>query len=297
MTGGVTRPKAPGVMPGPDDGRDVSAATTTARAIRIGGGENGTACTRTLPEEVPVALVYNGSTQAVMMASPRDLEDFAHGFSLSEGIVTAPSQITDLSVETHAAGIEVRMWLAPERAQLLTQRRRAMIGPVGCGLCGIDSLSEASRTLPRVTAEPGLSVACITAAPSDLRRKQPLHDETRAVHAAGFLTAEGIICAREDVGRHNALDKVIGALSRQDIDASIGAMVMTSRVSIELVQKCALAGCGMLIAVSSPTGHALRAADAAGITLIALARDATAQVFTHPHRIAGLSAVGTDDVA
>lgn len=268
----------------------MTGTSTRAGALRIGGGTPAPV-TRALPEEVPVALVYDGSTQAVMMATPSDLEDFAIGFSLTEGIITDTAQIEELSVEPHDSGIEVRMWLAPDRGEALTRRRRAMAGPVGCGLCGIDSLEEATRPLPRITASPDLTVTQITGATDALRAAQPLHDETRAVHAAGFLSPDGLTVAREDVGRHNALDKVIGALARQGTDPATGAFVLTSRVSIELVQKTALAGCGMLIAVSSPTARALRTADDAGITLIALARDGAAEIFTHTDRITGATHV------
>jgi FdhD protein len=266
-----------------------------AQSLRIGSG-GPTHQTRTLPEEVPVALVYNGSTQAVMMATPSDLEDFATGFSLTEGIITRPAQIEELEIAPHAQGIEIQMWLSPDRAEALTTRRRAMAGPVGCGLCGIDSLEQATRPLPRVTARPGLTPAQITAATDALRAAQPLHDQTRAVHAAGFLTPDGLTTAREDVGRHNALDKVIGALARAGTDPASGALVLTSRISIELVQKTALAGCGLLIAVSAPTSRAVAAAREAGITLAALARDGVAEVFTHPDRIPGLTA-GASHVA
>ncbi|WP_136637146.1 formate dehydrogenase accessory sulfurtransferase FdhD [Pseudooceanicola onchidii] len=270
---------------------------TSARrtALRIGNGP-AVSAPRALAEETPVALTYNGSTQAVMMATPADLEDFALGFSLTEGIITDPAQITELTVEPHGDGIELRMWLAQDRAEALATRRRAMAGPVGCGLCGIDSLDQAMRALPRVTARPDLDLQRILTATDTLRAAQPLHDETRAVHAAGFLTRDGLTLAREDVGRHNALDKVIGALARQGRNPATGAFVMTSRISIELVQKCALAGCGMLIAVSAPTARAVAMAESAGITITALAKNGTAQVFTHPDRIPGLT-TGADHVA
>lgn len=257
-----------------------------ATGLRIGGGETAPV-TRALPEEVPVALSYEGSTQAVMMATPSDLEDFAVGFSLTEGIVATADEIAELHVQDHETGIEVQMWLAGDRGAELSRRRRAMAGPVGCGLCGIDSLDQAMRPLPRVTARPFLDTDLIIGATDALRALQPLHDETRAVHAAGFLTPDGLHFAREDVGRHNALDKVIGALARSGTEAAQGAFVMTSRVSIELVQKCALAGCGMLIAVSAPTARALRLAEEAGITLVALSRNGQAEVFTHPDRVTG----------
>lgn len=245
------------------------------------------AVTRALPEETPVAMVYAGSTQAVMMATPADLQDFAVGFSLTEGIVTDPSQIDRLEVLDHPKGAEVQMWLTEDRAEALAARRRFMAGPVGCGLCGIDSLDEAVRALPDLSAvRPALTPDQIAQATEDLRGWQPLHDRTRAVHAAGFLLpGQGIVLAREDVGRHNALDKLIGAMARQGIAARDGAFVLTSRVSVEMVQKCAMAGSAVLIAVSAPTAHALRLAEGAGITLAAFARGEGFDLFCHPERL------------
>ena len=243
--------------------------------------------TRTLPEETAVAMVYGGSTQAVMMATPADLEDFAVGFSLTEGIVTDPAQIERLEVLAHSKGVEAQMWIADDRTDALAARRRFMAGPVGCGLCGIDSLEEAVRALPDLSgAGPVLDASQIARATDDLRGWQPLHDRTRAVHAAGFMIpGRGIVLAREDVGRHNALDKLIGAMARQGMDAGQGAFVLTSRVSVEMVQKCALAGGAVLIAVSAPTAHALRLAQGAGITLAAFARGEGFDLFSHPERL------------
>lgn len=243
--------------------------------------------TRTLPEETAVAMVYGGSTQAVMMATPADLEDFAVGFSLTEGIVTDPAQIERLEVLAHPRGVEAQMWIADDRTDALAARRRFMAGPVGCGLCGIDSLEEAVRALPDLSdAGPVLDASQIARATDDLRGWQPLHDRTRAVHAAGFMIpGRGIVLAREDVGRHNALDKLIGAMARQGMDAGQGAFVLTSRVSVEMVQKCALAGGAVLIAVSAPTAHALRLAQGAGVTLAAFARGEGFDLFSHPERL------------
>jgi len=240
-----------------------------------GGG--GLAVRRNLPEEVPVAVVFDGTTQAVMMASPGDIADFAHGFALSEGFIVRLDQIDSFEVVEHGSGIEARFWLTGDRAKALDTRRRRMMGPVGCGLCGIDSLSEATRPLPQVTGD-SLRIAGeeVARATDALRARQPLHDQTHAVHAA---------LAREDVGRHNALDKLIGAMARDGIDAAKGAFVLTSRVSVELVQKAAVIGCPMLIAVSAPTAHALRLADAAGITVAAFARGDGFDLYSHPSRI------------
>ena len=240
-----------------------------------------------LPEEVPVAMVFDGTTLAVMMASPADIADFARGFALSEGVITDPDQIENFEVADHEAGIEARFWLSGDRRDALASRRRMMAGPVGCGLCGIDSLAEAIRPLPQVSGDSlRLTRDQVASATDLLRDLQPLHNQTRATHAAGFLIpGQGIVLAREDVGRHNAMDKLIGALSRQGIDPSTGAFVMTSRLSVELVQKCAIAGCPAIIAVSAPTAHALRLAEDAGITLVALARNGGFSIFTHPERV------------
>lgn len=243
--------------------------------------------TRALPEEVPVALVFDGTTQAVMLATPADIGDFAHGFAFTEGIVTAPDQIRDFEIAEHAEGIEARFWLREDRQAALKARRRFMAGPVGCGLCGIDSLEQAIRPVPCVAQDsPAFSQREIARATDALSTRQPLHDLTRATHAAGFiLPGQGLLLAREDVGRHNALDKLIGALLHAGIDPSDGAIVMTSRLSVELVQKCAMAGCAVLIAVSAPTAHALRLAETSGITIAAFARGGGFDLYSHPHRI------------
>lgn len=255
-------------------------AATGYRAIdaHVVRNASATISPRALPEEVPVALVFNGTTQAVMMATPCDLEDFGRGFSRTEGW----GEVQSVEVVPHTSGIEVQMWLPEDRAQDLASRRRAMAGPVGCGLCGIDSLEQAVRTVPAVTAQLVLTPDDITRAMADLRGGQALHDLTRAVHGAGFyIPGHGIVVIREDVGRHNALDKLIGATP----DCSAGAVVLTSRVSVEMVQKTAHSGSGVILAVSAPTTLAVATAQAANITLVALARDDRFEVFTHPTRI------------
>ena len=238
---------------------------------------------RTLPEEVAVALSFNGTTQAVMMATPADLIDFTYGFSLTEGIAQ-PAEIESVEVVEAENGLDVQVWLQPQAEVRLAKRRRTMAGPVGCGLCGIDSLDEAMRKLGPVqkssfTMTPAQVMQAIAALPG----AQPLHDATRAVHAAGFW-AGGLTAAREDVGRHNALDKLIGGMVRAGTPPT-GAILLTSRVSIDMVQKVAALGAPMLIAVSAPTAHAVTLADEAGITLIALARPDRFEVFTHSARL------------
>jgi FdhD protein len=243
---------------------------------------------RDLAQEVPVALVYNGTTQAVMMATPADIVDFALGFTLTEGIATA-AEAGEIEVVSHDLGIEARLWLPAGREAALAARRRALVGAVGCGLCGIDSLEAATRALPRLPAG-GLRMtrAQALAALGALRGVQPLHDATRAVHAAAFWAGGRIVMAREDVGRHNALDKLVGALARAGIDPGTGAVLLTSRLSVEMVQKTVMAGAPVVLSVSAPTAHAVRLADDAGLTL-GSAAGGRLTVYAHDERI-------TDDV-
>ncbi len=256
----------------------------TRVAFRAGRWETGT---RAVPCEVAVALVYNGTTQAVMMATPADLTDFATGFSLTEQIITDISEITEIEELLQTSGIELRIWLTDAADDRLSARRRAQVGPVGCGLCGIDSLTEAMRALPSVVAGPVLTAHHIADATQGLVRHQALNDATRAVHAAGFyIPGHGVTLAREDVGRHNALDKLAGALARSSTDAATGAVVLTSRVSVDMIQKAAIIGAPVVIAASAPTALAIAEADAAGLTLVAIARGADFEVFTHPERFA-----------
>ena len=241
---------------------------------------------RQLPAEVAVALSFNGTTQAVMMATPANLQDFALGFALTEGIATK-AEIDSITVVETTGGIDVQVWLNPQAETRLTNRRRTMAGPVGCGLCGIDSLAEAVRALPPVPASRlHLSPAQVLAAVAGLPGGQPLHDATRAAHAAGFWTPDqGMVAICEDVGRHNALDKLAGVLVRTGQDCTKGIVVLTSRLSIDLVQKCAVMGVPALVAVSAPTTAAVALADDCDITLIALARADRFEVFTHSARI------------
>ncbi len=240
---------------------------------------------RTVAEETPLALVHDGTTTAVMMATPADIEDFAVGFALTEGIIAGLGDITGLEVAETAQGLEARMWLAGDRGEALARRRRYLVGPTGCGLCGVDSLAEAVRPTPKVTRETRFAPAEVIAAMAALSADQPLSALTRATHAAAlWRKGQGIAVAREDVGRHNALDKLAGALARGGIDAD-GLILLTSRVSVEMAQKAAMIGAGALAAVSAPTELALRVAEEAGLTLIAVAREDGFEVFTHPWRI------------
>lgn len=243
---------------------------------------------RQLPEETPVAFTYDGAAHAVMMATPADLEDFAVGFSLTEGIVETTAGIRELEVVPVPDGVNLRLWLEPEAAAHAEKRRRRLAGPVGCGLCGIESLAEANRAIPHVAADPRFTPAQLTLAMTQLAGQQPLNQQTRAVHAAGFWTPKrGIVAVREDVGRHNALDKLAGALARGSISPASGILLLTSRVSVEMVQKAASIGAPVIAAISAPTALAVRLAEQVGITLAAIVRGQEFELFTHPHRIDG----------
>lgn len=242
---------------------------------------------RTVPEEMPVALSYGGTTHAVMMATPADLEDFALGFSLTEGIVAAPDEIESLDIEQLGAGIDIQIRLKDRANRRFEARRRRLAGPVGCGLCGIESIEEAMRSVARVDAEPlTLAPAEIAEAVRQLASRQPMHAATGAVHAAGFYRpGQGIVAVREDVGRHNALDKLAGALAKAGVGGARGAVVVTSRVSVEMVQKTAAIGASAIVAVSAPTALAIRTAEGAGMMLVALARGDEFDIFSHPERL------------
>lgn len=242
---------------------------------------------RNVAEEVPVAFSYGGSTHAVMMASPVDLEDFAVGFSLTEGIIVEASQIEAIDVIRSEKGFDVQITLFDEQADALRTRRRQMAGPVGCGLCGIESIEQAVRTVADVSNhQMSLSVSDLVAAMDALQGAQPIFRQTRAVHGAAFYSpAKGLIAAREDVGRHNALDKLAGAVLRQGHRGGEGAVVVTSRISVEMVQKAAIIGSPVLAAVSAPTALAIETAQDAGMTLVALLRGEDLEIFTRPDRI------------
>lgn len=240
-----------------------------------------------LVSERPVAIVCNAVTLGVMMASPADLEDFALGFAVTEGVILDPSELREIEIVDHANGTEARLWLSPAAAVRAAARHRAMTGPVGCGLCGIDSLDKVDRPLPPLSAHVvTLTRAEACAAPDLLRLRQPEHDRTRGCHAAGFLIpGRGIVLAREDVGRHNALDKLAGALVKSGLTPASGAVVLTSRVSTEMVQKAVMMGAATVIAVSTATDYAVRLADRADLTLITRVRDGHCEVLSAPHRL------------
>ena len=239
-------------------------------------------------EEVPVAITYQGVPHVVMLASPQDLEDLGIGFTLSEGIVANRSEIRAVEASAHGDGsFEVRVGIDTERFAALLRRQRNLTGRTGCGLCGAETVEDAIRSLPPVTSKLLVTRTQLQAALLDLQRRQPINALTGSVHAAAWVTpSEGIRCVREDVGRHNALDKVIGAIVQGKDDIASGYFIITSRASYEMVQKAATLGVSFVAAVSAPTAFAVRLADSAGLTLIGFARDRQHVIYTHPHRLA-----------
>lgn len=241
---------------------------------------------RDIIAEQAIAIVVDGGAEAVMMASPIDLEDFAYGFALTEGLVSRLDQIRELELVEAGPGLEIRLWLQRGARTEHAERRRRRAGPVGCGLCGIESLEQAMRPIPELQSRFTIAASELVAALKSLSALQVVNAVTRAAHAAAFYTSEdGIVLVREDVGRHNALDKLIGALARDGRNAAHGAILMTSRVSIELIQKAAFIGAPVLAAVSAPTTLAIEAAHACNLCVCGIVRDNGLEVFTCPDRI------------
>jgi FdhD protein len=240
-----------------------------------------------IAEEVPIAFEYNGIGHVVMLATPADLEDFAVGFTLSEGIVEHRQDIYDIEVEEGEAGITLRLDIASEAFNRLKERRRNLAGRTGCGLCGTESLTQVRRVIAALpAATQPFPFAALCAAMARLPALQTLQQATGAAHAACWLDADGEpLFVREDIGRHNALDKTLGALARQYADPTGGAAIITSRASFEMVQKAAALGIALLAAVSAPTAAAIRLADELGLTLVGFLRDQTAVAYTHPQRL------------
>lgn len=241
-------------------------------------------------EEAPVVLVYNGEPHVVMLATPLDLEDFARGFSLTEGIIGNVEEIESVRVYERARGIEVRLKIPESRCEVALRKERNLTGRTGCGLCGSRTLEAAIRVPPKVLSELRLGDLELKAALESMRKLQRINALTGAVHAAAWFGPDRPDpLVREDVGRHNALDKLIGSLASRSIEAAAGFVVVTSRASYEMVQKCAVAGVGLMAAVSAPTGLAIRLADEAGLTLVGFARDRDHVVYTHPQRMKHLN--------
>jgi FdhD protein len=240
---------------------------------------------RLLAEEVAVAANYDGTTHAVLMMTPDDLDDFALGFSLTEGLIRDPAEIAEMEIYGCPDGIVLRLWLTGERSDAFAARRRRFVGPAGCGMCGLESLAEANRAIPPVRSDLRVGRSEIMEAVAALPRGQALNRQTRSVHAAALWQEGRDIIVREDVGRHNALDKLAGALLREGRPAAAGIVVLSSRISIELVQKAGMMGAPVLVGISAPTALAVRTAEAVGITLIGIARDDGFEVFSHPERV------------
>jgi formate dehydrogenase accessory protein FdhD len=259
--------------------------TTTRQCMarRLTGSTTSTQ-TECIAEEVPVALAYNGLSHVVMMATPADLDDFALGFSLSEGIIGRAGELQDVECMASSTGITLDLRIPESRFHALKQQRRNLTGRTGCGLCGQESLAAAIRPVVTVHHRLRTHPAAIADALRNLADHQPLNQQTGAVHAAAFAR-HGALAVREDVGRHNALDKLIGALARADIPAEEGFLLISSRASYEMVHKAAAAGIGLLAAISAPTGLAIQLADQAGLTLIGFAREGRMTVYTHADRI------------
>jgi FdhD protein len=239
-----------------------------------------------IAEEVPVALIYNGISHAVMLATPQDLSDFALGFSLSEGILSSPQELYGFEVVSQPNGIELHLEIASERFVQLKERRRSMTGRTGCGLCGAESLEQALR-LPsnHIECNEQFEPEAILKALKAIQGKQELQGKTGATHASAWATPNGdIVMVREDVGRHNALDKLLGARAKAGLNES-GFVLTTSRASYEMVQKVAVAGIAMLVAISAPTGLAIRIAQSCGITLVGFARSHQHVIYSRADRI------------
>lgn len=250
-------------------------APVSAAQVEVRGGIAGASSWDQVAEEIPVAMVYNGVSHAVMMASPCDLEDFALGFSLSEGILQRPDQLFALEIQVSTDGISVGMRIAGDRFARLQEQRRNMVGRTGCGLCGTESLAHVARSIAQVTPQGVPSDKAVQAALQALKNHQPLQLQTGATHGAAWCNNQGqIIVAREDVGRHNALDKLIGARIREHADKAFadGFALISSRASFEMVQKSASVGVASLVAVSAPTALAIREARSSGMNLIGFAR-------------------------
>lgn len=241
---------------------------------------------RQIAEEVPVALTYNGLSHAVMMATPLDLEDLALGFSLTEGIIARERQLLDIEVKRACRGMVVEMTVTHECFAALLTRRRNLVGRTGCGLCGVESLDQIRLGGTEVEVEAIISGDAVSRALAGLPALQVLRNSDHAVHAAGLASPSGeVLLLREDVGRHNALDKLIGAMAAKSVNRAEGFAIITSRCSYEMVQKAVTAGIGVLIAMSAPTQLALDVAAEAGLTLVAWARGDRWTVCTHPHRV------------
>ena len=253
--------------------------------LRVRDGEQ-TIAMDVIAVEVPVALEYNGISHVVMLASPANLENFALGFSLSEGIIQQASELYACEVEATAAGWLVHLEIAAERFMLLKERRRNLAGRTGCGLCGTESLEQVTRCKTVVSHRYHFTDAAILNGMHAMQNMQPMQKQSGATHAAAWMTAQGQIeCVREDVGRHNALDKLIGVMAEQKQDFTAGVLLITSRASYEMVQKAAIMNVGVIAAISAPTSFAVELAEQTEVTLMGFMRDQSYVVYTHADRV------------
>jgi len=286
-----------------DEPEGTPLATVCRTTVLRLNGDTAETCDDHVVEEVPVALVYNGISHAVMLATPDNLEEMALGFSLTEGILESPSELYGVEILSACQGLEVHLEIASRRFMALKERRRNLAGRTGCGLCGVDSLDAVARPWRPLQRGLLLPVAAVSRALDQLPDWQQLHRITGAVHGAAWVDALGRIhTLREDVGRHNALDKLIGWLAKHRIDPATGFVLTSSRASYEMVQKCAAVGIGCLVAISAPTGLAVRLAEDCGLTLAGFARGQRLVIYSHPESLAaeGVSAnrpLGPDSAA
>lgn len=274
----------------PEAPRSLPAELQTVRQVSVQREQVGAVeqVTDYVAEERPVALHYYRLPYVVMLASPADLEDLGVGFTLSEGIVDAADEIRGVELVRDGENLAVHLNITGDRLSRILQRQRNLTGRTGCGLCGVESVEEAIRHPAAVGAGVRVTSAEIHAELAKLQTQQPLNLKTGSVHAAAWaLPGKGIQLVREDVGRHNALDKVIGALTRAKTDLSAGYLIITSRASYEMVQKAATVGVSLVVAVSAPTALAIDLATETGVTLIGFARADRHVVYAHPQRLRG----------
>jgi len=271
----------------PDDMPGQSpAGTHVVPALALRAGRAAEPTHETVVDEEPVALEINGLSYAVMLCTPLALEDFALGFLLTEGLIASAADLLDCEAEAGAEGTVLRLRVTARCEVRLKTRRRSMAGRTGCGLCGVDSLDALNHEIEPVTATQAFTLQAISSAMTALVARQPLQHLTGGVHAAAWCRADGVPeIVREDVGRHNALDKLAGALALSGMDAAQGFIVVTSRASYEMVHKAARTGTGLLAAVSAPTQRAIAIAGRAGLTLAGFVRDERANVYSHPQRL------------
>ena len=270
---------------GTDGDADLPATWSAVAALALRDGAAMPAEER-VAEEAAVAIEINGIAHAVMLATPADLHDFALGFLLSEAIIDAPGDLLEVEAVPGPAGVALQAVVLQHCLHRLKERRRSLAGRTGCGLCGTESIGEAIRPIRENAPALQITAEALSAGMRALGERQPLQQATGATHAAGWMSLQGeLLLLREDVGRHNALDKLVGAMARARVEPAAGFIAVTSRASYEMVHKSAAAGTGLLAAISAPTGLAIRMAERAGLTLAGFARGGRATLYSHPQRV------------